>query len=220
MNYATKDQLITFETRIKDLWEEGDLPFLIHLCGGNEDQLINIFSQVQEGDWIFSSHRNHYHALLSGIPAERLEQLIREGRSMFVFDKARNFVTSSVLAGTCCMAAGVAWQLQQTGSKNRVWCFLGDGASEEGHAYEAALFVDANDLPCTFVVECNARQVSTDLKTRRGGKPWLENPLSNFKCVARYSYIPTWPHAGSGSSKQIKFKPESIEAYLRDAKGD
>ena len=63
MNHANREQLIAFEHRIKALWEEGELRYLLHLCGGNEDQLIEIFSRMKEGDWIFSTHRSHYHAL-------------------------------------------------------------------------------------------------------------------------------------------------------------
>lgn len=211
MNYATKEQLIEFETRIKGLWEAGDLPFLLHLCGGNEDQLIEIFAGIQEGDWIFSSHRNHYHALLAGIDPAKLEALIRSGHSMFVFDRTRNFVTSSILAGTCGIAAGVAWQLKHSGSSNRVWCFLGDGAEEEGHLYEAALFVAGQELPCTFVIEDNNRQVDTDKATRRAAQ--LTNPLDTLPCVQRYHYTAVYPHAGSGCKHQITFNPAIVKQF-------
>ena len=211
MNYATKEQLIAFENRIKGLWEAGDLPFLLHLCGGNEDQLIEIFTGIQEGDWIFSSHRNHYHALLAGIDPAKLEALIRSGHSMFVFDRTRNFVTSSILAGTCGIAAGVAWQLKHSGSSNRVWCFLGDGAEEEGHLYEAALFVAGQELPCTFVIEDNNRQVDTDKATRRAAQ--LTNPLDSLPCVRRYHYTAVYPHAGSGCKHQITFNPAIVKQF-------
>jgi pyruvate dehydrogenase E1 component alpha subunit len=213
MNHIGRDELIAFEGRIQRLWETGDLPFLVHLCGGNEEALISIFGEVQEGDWVFSSHRAHYHYLLAGGPPERLEQLIRTGRSMFVFDRERNFLTSSVLGGTCGIAAGVALQLKEEGSANRVWCFLGDGAEEEGHFYEAVLFVEGNRLPCTFVVEDNDRSVDTD-KTKRRGKAQIAWP----PCVRRYHYVPTWPHAGSGCKHQITFKEHIVKKHLEPTK--
>src|ERR1019366_5454065 len=123
MNYATKEQLIAFEDQIKAEWEAGELPCLLHLAGGNEEQLIAIFDEAREGDWFFSSHRNHYHALLGGIPAGVLQGAIRGGRSMFTFSKERNFLSSAVLAGSCGIDAGVALDLRQMGSTNRVWCF-------------------------------------------------------------------------------------------------
>lgn len=214
MNHATAESLVAFETRIKALWEAGELPFLIHLCGGNEEQLVSMFAEMNDGDWIFSTHRNHFHALCAGVASERLEKLIRDGRSMFVFDRSRNFYTSSVLAGTCCIAAGVALQLKVEGSANRVWCFLGDGAEEQGAYYEAVLFTEANYLPCTFVIEDNNRQVDTPKETRRGSLVATQGPLDHFACVRRYRYEPTFPHAGSGCAHQIKFNPEVVSRHV------
>jgi TPP-dependent pyruvate/acetoin dehydrogenase alpha subunit len=140
---------------------------------------------------------------------EKLEQLIREGHSMFVFGKAGvdcavNFFCSSILAGTCAIAAGVALELKRTGSQNKVWCFLGDGAEDEGHFYEAVTFVYGNALPCTFIIEDNNRSVDTTRKQRFPRTLFgLEMP---YICVRRYHYNPTYPHAGSGCKHHITFK--------------
>lgn len=203
----TPEFLIAFEERIKSLWESGDLRFLLHLCGGNEQQLIDIFAGIVPGDWIFSTHRSHYHALLAGIPPEKLEEMIRRGDSMFVFDRERNFLTSSVLAGTCCIAAGVAWSIKEARGTERVYCFLGDGAEDEGHFYEAVAFVAGHRLPCTFIIEDNDRSVDTNIFDRRGGRD-PERPFMMRwpDCVYRYCYAPTYPHAGSGCKHHITFK--------------
>ena len=197
----TKQELIDFELRIKAIFEEGKLPYLIHLCGGNEDQLIEIFKDIKSGDWIFSTHRSHYHYLLAGGSPDRLEQLIRDGQSMFVFDNKLNFYTSSVLAGTCGIAAGVAQTLKSIGSPSKVWCFLGDGAEDEGHFYEAVSYVHGSDLPCTFIIEDNDRSVETTKQQR--GKGTINWP----ECVKRYHYTPTYPHGGVGAKSMVTFDP-------------
>ncbi len=208
----TAADLNAFESRIRDKWERGELPCLLHLCGGNEQQLVEIFEDVKPGDWVFSTHRNHFHALLAGIDPARLESLIDAGKSMFVFDRRRRFLSSAILAGTCGIAAGVAWDIKRAGGSERVWCFLGDGAEESGHFYEAALFVEAQGLPCVFVIEDNNRQVETPRAERRGDGRCTNRPLDHFACVDRYHYSPTYPHAGSGAKPgTIKFKPEAIE---------
>lgn len=196
----TAQTLIHFESCVKERWENGELPYLLHLSGGNEEQLIEIFKGYKNGDWVFSSHRNHYHYLLAGGSAERLMAQIESGRSMFIFDKTINFVTSSVLAGTCCIAAGVAWTLKEGEKDNHVWCFLGDAAEEQGHFYEAVCFVQAHDLPCTFVIEDNDRSVDTSKEQRKHFQ------MTWPACVRRYTYTPTFPHAGSGCKHVIKFK--------------
>ncbi len=211
MQYATKESLIRFEDQIRSEWEAGELPCLLHLCGGNEDALIKIFEEAREGDWFFSSHRNHYHGLLAGISASGLLESIRAGRSMFTFSKERNFLSSAVLAGTMGIAAGVALDLHLAGSKNRVWCFVGEGGIAEGHAWEAINFVEGHKLPCTFVVEDNGRQVDTPRAEHQGPFTKVQDVLALFACVKRYEYRPVYPHAGSGSKFQIKFKEEAIQ---------
>ena len=210
MHHHTRESLIAFETRIKELFERGELPFLLHLCGGNEGQLLDIFRDISAGDWVFSGHRSHYHYLLAGGDEARLEQFIRSGRSMFVFDRGLNFFTSSILGGTCAIAAGVAWALDERGSDKRVWCFLGDGAEEEGHFCEAVSFVHWHNLPCTFVVEDNGRSVDTPTSERRPeGRAWPQWP----PCVRRYHYNATYPHAGRGNGPMISFLPQVVGRF-------
>lgn len=225
MKHRTKEELIAFETRMKGIFEEGELPYLIHWSGGNESELIKIFEEVEEGDWIFSGHRSHYHYLLAGGDPSKLEHMILRGRSMFVFDKERKFYTSSILAGTAGIAAGVAYGLKQTswdpnlvsltrghcgGRPPWVWCFLGDGAEDEGHFYEAVQFASGHYLPCTFIIEDNDRSVDTNKEQRRGeSSTWngVQWPPSH---VRRYHYTPTYPHGGPGSEKWVSFKAAAI----------
>jgi len=212
----TAETLIAFESRIRDHFAAGSLPCLIHLSGGNETQLLDIFSRIRPQDWVFSTHRNHYHALLKGIPADHLESEILAGRSMFIYSREHNFLTSSILAGTCCIAAGVAWDIAQQSfthdERPHVYCFLGDGAEEEGHYYEAVLFAESNDLPITFIVEDNARQVDTPKSERRGIFHSTRCPLDHLACVARYHYEPTYPHGGAGLPPgSVTFQQSAID---------
>ena len=198
-----KQDLIDFEKSVAEHWEAGDLPYLIHLSGGNEDFLIDLFEEdIKDGDYIFSTHRNHHHALLAGIPADELMAHIIGGNSMFVYSRKHNFFTSSILAGTCGIAAGVAYALKESGSENWVYCFLGDGAEEQGHFYEAVMFVEGHDLPCMFIIEDNNRSVDSSIEERMPTKFRFEMP----SCVIRNEYKPTYPHAGNGTKKHIIFK--------------
>ena len=202
----TKQELINFEKKIAERFDNGELPYLIHLSGGNEEQLIDIFKEVKKGDYIFSTHRSHYHYLLApGAKPEVLEQKILNGKSMFVFDRNLNFFSSSIVAATPSIAAGVAWALKRKKSSKKVWCFIGDGAEDEGHFTEAVRYVDGFNLPCTFIIEDNDRSVSAGKKERRGTDIEYKYP----KCVRRYHYKPTYPHGGSGSGKWLTFKKEA-----------
>ena len=60
----TKEDLIKFEKQIVSLWEDGQIKAPVHLSHGNEDELIQIFSVISKDDYVFSTWRSHYHALL------------------------------------------------------------------------------------------------------------------------------------------------------------
>lgn len=201
-----KQELIEFENRIKSIWESGEIPFPVHFSGGNEEPLIEIFKEIRMGDYVFSTHRSHYHFLLAGGSPQKLEEMIISGRSMHVFDRDINFLSSAIVAGTPAVAAGVALSLKRKKSQNKVWCFIGDGAEDEGHFYEAVRYVDGQDLPCTFVIEDNDRSVETP-KSERYGKSQIDWP----KCVRRYSFFPTYPHHGTG--KMIDFSKKNDRSF-------
>ena len=188
----TEEDLIAFENRIGDLYLDNKLPFLFHLSGGNEKQLISIFEDINEGDYVISNHRSHYHALLHGIPPETIEDRILNGRSMFIYDRSRNFFCSAIIGGTPAIAAGIAWALKRKGSNQKVWCFVGDGTEDNGHLYEAVRYVDGWDLPCKFVIENNDRSVEASNSERWGksGDYKWDSPS-----VFKYKYDITYPHA-------------------------
>ena len=186
------DELITFEDEIGDLYLANKLPFLFHLSGGNEKELISIFENINENDYVISNHRNHYHALLHGIPPEIVKDRILNGQSMFIYDRSRNFFCSAIIGGTPAIAAGIAWALKRKGSKQKVWCFVGDGTEDNGHLYEAIRYVDGWDLPCTFVIENNDRSVEAS-NSERWGKS--ADYRWDSPSVIKYKYKITYPHA-------------------------
>ena len=91
-NSWTKDSLIAFTNKIAAHHDAGKVPFALHLPGGNEEKLIEIFSEIKTDDYVLSTHRNAYHALLHGLPEDEVEEKILNARSMFMFDRKRNFM--------------------------------------------------------------------------------------------------------------------------------
>jgi len=186
-------ELVQFEDSIILSWHAAKIPYPVHLSGGNEKQLIDIFKNVNPDDYVLSTHRGHYHYLLAGGSPKKLNEMIMRGDSMHLFDKNINFMTSSIVAGMPAIAAGIAKAINEKKKSNHVWCFVGDGAEEEGHFYEAVRYVDGWDLPCTFIIEDNDRSVATP-KSERYGKSKMDWP----NCVKRYDYTATYPHVGTG----------------------
>lgn len=200
----TKKSLIAFEQKVREEWESGNLPSLVHLCGGDEDHLLDIFQNIRPNDWVFLSHRGHYAALLKGMAEDRLMEFIRSDRSMFIFDRDLRIYQSAILGGTLGIAVGVAQAIKERAEDTHCWVFMGDGAEDGGTLHPAAMFATGHSLPVTFVVANNNRQVDTTIQARRGPN-WRECKLE-APCILRYDYEPTWPHGGSGCSHQITFK--------------
>lgn len=197
MNTLNKEELIKFEDEIKELYEQGKIKVPIHLGGDNEEQLIEIFKEINKEDWIFGTWRSHYQWLLSGRSADELKSQILNGHSMHVFDD--HFFTSAIVGGIAPIAVGVAYALKQKGSKEKVWCFLGDMGASTGIAMESMRYACGHKLPITFVIEDNGLSVKTDTQESWGCKGCgFEDCHLIGKKHIKYVYHRRYPHAGTG----------------------
>ena len=185
--------LIDFEDDIISHWENGEITGPIHLSNGNEEQLIKIFNKIGVEDWVFSTWRSHYHALLHGVEPCVLKQKILDGKSITIVDKECKFYSSAIVTGTLPIALGVAKALKLKNSKDKVWVFLGDMAFESGIFYEVHKYARNYDLPLHFVVEDNGVSTNTPTLDTWNGKQ-REIPED----VIYYKYESKYPHYGTG----------------------
>jgi TPP-dependent pyruvate/acetoin dehydrogenase alpha subunit len=197
----TAAELIAFEDEIAAAFAAGKIRGPIHLCGGNEEQLIEIFKGISRDDWVFSTYRNHYHALLHGIPREQVMAEVMGGRNMNLTSAAHRFFTSAIVGGTLPIAAGVAAALKRSDSPRKVWCFVGDMAATTGAFHEATNYAYTHGLPITFIVEDNG--YSADSPTMECWGPLCVLETDN-PYVELYTYTRTRPHAGIG--RWVDFK--------------
>ena len=184
----TKQQLIDFETDIAKLYDEGKINGPIHLHDSNETKLIKIFKEIyKDGDWIVSTHRNHFHWLLSGRDPDILKRQIIEGNSMHVSDD--KFLTSAIVAGGPPIALGLAMAQKLNGSSNKTLCFIGDAAYACGITKECIQYAQGHNLPIVFIVEDNKKCVNADTAT-----VWGKEKTNK---VIKYKYNRRYGHAGS-----------------------
>ena len=180
--------MIKFEEGITDLYKEGKIPYPIHLSGGNEKQLSEIFRFFEKGDWVFTTYRSHYHWLLSGRDSKELKNKIVNTGSMNIYDD--KFFTSAIVGGHVPIAVGTALALKMKGSSDKVWCFMGDMAATTGIVKESIRYAEGFELPITFVIEDNGLSVNTPTETVWGDG--IENK------VITYDYKRNYPHSGTG----------------------
>tara|TARA_R110002020_G_scaffold336383_1_gene551585 strand:+ start:1843 stop:2469 length:627 start_codon:yes stop_codon:yes gene_type:complete len=189
----TPEELIDFETRVKEKYEKGEIGGPIHLSKNNEKELIKIFQYIHQEDWVFVPWRNHYQALLHGVDQDKLFNSISDGNSMHTNNVKPNFYSSSIVGGIIPLALGTAMALKEQKSYKRVWCFVGDMTMETGIFHEAYKYAKNFDLPLNWVIEDNNMSVHTP--TDLAWKNKQEVP----KDVIYYSYEMGYPHHGTGN---------------------
>ena len=189
----TKEELIQFEDDVIKHWESGQIKGPIHLSNGNEEQLIKIFRKISPTDWVFSTWRSHYHALLHGVEKDKLMKKILDGKSITIVDKKSKFYSSAIVTGIIPIALGVAKSIKLSGKDEKVWCFIGDMTFETGLFYEAHKYARNFDLPLYFVVEDNGVSTNTPTLDTWGG---IQREIPED--VIYYEYKSKYPHYGTG----------------------
>ncbi len=201
MKKYTEQELIDFETNVAEVFNSGVIKSPVHLYDGNEKQIINVFENISDEDWIFCTWRSHYQCLLKGVPPETLMNDIKAGKSITLCYPEYKIYSSAIVTGSIPISTGVAMDIKRKNQKNHVWCFVGDMASETGAFFENYKYALNHDLPITFVIEDNNKSVCTDTR-----KVWNTNLLTfnqDSEKIIYYNYQSRYPHAGAG--KRIQF---------------
>ena len=208
---VTKNELISFETDIGNIFNQGKIKAPVHLYSGNEELITEVFNDIDiENDWVCCTWRNHYQALLKGIPKELVKENIMNGKSMVMNLPEYKFICSSIVGGIPSIAAGIAFAIKLQGKSNRVWCWVGDMSAETGAFHEAYKYSVNHNLPITFVVEDNRKSVCTPTPSIWGREApyFLEQEYSGGvlkqKNLYYYQYSnDKYPHAGAGMRVQF-----------------
>ncbi|HCY35686.1 MAG: hypothetical protein DKM50_06755 [Candidatus Margulisiibacteriota bacterium] len=194
----TKEELISFEEDIANCFNKAMIKAPIHLYSGNEDNILAVFENIDENDWVLCSWRSHYQCLLKGVPKERLKNDILAGRSISLCYKEYKIISSGIVTGVIPIAVGIALDIQRRKAKNKVFCFMGDMTSESGMAHECIKYCINKKLPIHFIIEDNEKSVCTLTRETWGLETLtFEGSLSEY--ITYYKYISSkYPHAGSG----------------------
>lgn len=205
--------LIDFENEVIERFKNKEIRSPVHLSGSKnqiqEKKLIEIFKYIKKEDWVFSTYRSHYHALLKGIPRDWLMKWILENKSIHVMNKEHNFVTSAIVGGTLSQAVGVAMTIKKNNGNEHVWCFIGDMTASLGVFHDCLNYSRYNNLPIKFVIENN--ELSTDTPTKEAwGFEDIGEEIKDYSIhddhVIYYKYERIHPHYGivDKEGKRIK----------------
>jgi TPP-dependent pyruvate/acetoin dehydrogenase alpha subunit len=205
----SKQELIDFETEIGQAFNDKKIRAPIHLYHDNEDQIIKVFEKIDvKQDWICCTWRNHYQALLKGIPADVLRERILAGKSMVMNLPEYKFICSSIVGGIPSIATGLALAAKLKETQEHVWCWAGDMSAATGAWSEAYRYAVAQELPITFVVEDNELSVLTPTREMWGNHLWYlpeqDQDWYESQHLVYYKYKNNkYPHAGAGIRVQF-----------------
>jgi TPP-dependent pyruvate/acetoin dehydrogenase alpha subunit len=154
-----------FELKAKEVFRTGRMPGFIHVYVGEEAIAAGVCTQLNNDDYVASTHRGHGHALAKGIsPRDAMAELVGattgcsggRGGTMHLYDPTVGFLGSNgVVPPSILIAAGAGLSSKLRGTKQVAVAFFGDGGSNNGAFHEGLNMAAVWDIPVVFVCENN-----------------------------------------------------------------
>ncbi|WP_287588188.1 thiamine pyrophosphate-dependent dehydrogenase E1 component subunit alpha [Candidatus Borrarchaeum sp.] len=164
-------ELRKFEEKCWDLFSQNLIPGTIHLYLGQEAVAVGVCSNLNEDDYVQSTHRGHGHCLAKGAQMDKMFAELMgkatgyckgKGGSMHITDANVGLLGACGVVGSgIVMAPGAGLSAKLRGTNQVVVCFFGDGASNTGNFHEGINIAAAWDLPVVFVCENNLYAMGT-----------------------------------------------------------
>ena len=196
------EDLIAFEDEVAARFNAAKIKAPIHLYSENEEQMIKIFRDIDDDDWVFCSWRSHYQCLLKGVPINEVMSEIMAGRSISLCFPNYKIYSSAIVGGVLPISVGAAMSIKRDGGIEKVHCFLGDMTAETGIAHECFKYSRNYKLPIRFIVEDNNMSVVTDTRdVWNMEETSFEN--TDDPMIFYYKYKNKYPHAGAGTRVQF-----------------
>ena len=163
--FRTMTLIRAFETRVAELYRDGEIPGFVHTSLGQEAVAAGACAALRPDDYLTTTHRGHGHVLAKGADVERMmaelfgraNGLCRgKGGSMHVADPSIGILGANAIVGAGMpLAVGAALSSQRLGQDRVAITFFGEGAVNQGAFHEAINLAAIWDLPVVFLCENN-----------------------------------------------------------------
>ena len=177
-----------FEEKVALKYPEAKMKTPVHLGIGQEAIAAGVLSNKTKDDVVFSHHRCHNHYIGCGGDLKPLAAELYgkkdgvsggRGGSVHLTDRPNGFMASTAIMGeSIAMAVGAALGLKQQQLPGISIVFFGDGALDEGAAWESVNFAAIHKLPVLFVCENNFYSAESVTGLRNSVGP---NYIDRFK---------------------------------------
>src|SRR5712692_1372029 len=160
-----------FEERAQEQYTKAKIGGYCHLNIGEEATVVGGIHALKPTDYIFTSYREHGHAIARGIdPKAVMAELFGKetgtshgrGGSMHMFDSKLRFMGGyGIVGGHLPLAVGAGWAVKYRKQKDVVLCLFGDGATNIGAFHESLNFAKVFKLPVVWLCVNNQYGMGT-----------------------------------------------------------
>lgn len=168
-----------FEEKAAQSYGQEKIHGFCHLYIGQEAVAVGSMLALRPDDYVFSTYREHAHALVKGIaPGAVMAELYGKvggcsrgmGGSMHLFSAEHRFMGGhGIVGGHAPLAAGTAFASKYEGNDTVTLCFLGDAAVNQGALHETLNLAALWKLPVIFIVENNLYGMGTAVSRALAG---------------------------------------------------
>jgi dihydrolipoamide dehydrogenase len=163
-----------FEERAQEQYTKAKIGGYCHLNIGEEATVVGGIHALKLNDYIFTSYREHGHAIARGIdPKAVMAELFGKetgtshgrGGSMHMFDAKLRFMGGyGIVGGHLPLAVGGGWAVRYRKEKDVVFCMFGDGATNIGAFHESLNFSKVFKLPVVWFCVNNRYGMGTPVE--------------------------------------------------------
>ncbi len=163
-----------FEERAQEQYTKAKIGGYCHLNIGEEATVVGGILALKPNDWIFTSYREHGHAIARGVdPKEVMAELFGKetgtshgrGGSMHLVDYKLRFMGGyGIVGGHLPLAVGGAWAVKYQKHDDVVFCMFGDGATNIGAFHESLNMAKVFDLPVVWFCVNNRYGMGTPVE--------------------------------------------------------
>jgi dihydrolipoamide dehydrogenase len=163
-----------FEERAQEQYTKAKIGGYCHLNIGEEATVVGGILALRSNDWIFTSYREHGHAIARGVdPKTVMAELFGKetgtshgrGGSMHLVDYSKRFMGGyGIVGGHLPLAVGGAWAVKYRKQPDVVFCMFGDGATNIGAFHESLNMAKVFDLPVVWFCVNNRYGMGTPVE--------------------------------------------------------
>ena len=163
-----------FEERVQEQYTKAKIGGYCHLNIGEEATVVGGILALKPNDWIFTSYREHGHAIARGVdPKTVMAELFGKetgtshgrGGSMHLVDYSKRFMGGyGIVGGHLPLAVGGAWAVRYRKQPDVVFCMFGDGATNIGAFHESLNMAKVFKLPVVWFCVNNRYGMGTPVE--------------------------------------------------------